>query len=78
MPKDTWQFRLDRDRERLLDEALAKSGYTNRADLVEGALRHYIETHDVFDDVKREISPEFAERIGTSEVKITMYPDVRH
>jgi DNA-directed RNA polymerase subunit beta' len=36
------------------------------------------EVYEVLEDIKREISPELAERIGTSEVKITMYPDVRH
>jgi hypothetical protein len=63
--------KLARAKEALTDEDMADSR------VIDAALEHLAESVENAEDVKREISPELAERLSTDVVRLTMYPQVR-
>jgi hypothetical protein len=63
--------KLARAREAITDEDMADSK------VIDAALDHLAESVANAEDVKREISPELAEKLSTSVVRLTMYPQVR-
>jgi hypothetical protein len=44
---------------------------------IDAALRHLVESHENLEDMKRDLTPDQAEALSTSELNSTMYPQVR-
>lgn len=41
------------------------------------ALRHLVESHGNLENMKRNLTPDQAESLSTSELSLTMYPQIR-
>lgn len=72
-----YSYPLNDERERQLDKLEAAVDANTRADAIDAAIAHYLESIDNLDEIKNEISPELAKKISTSEVSLTYYPQVR-
>jgi len=62
--RNCWQ------RRRVLDE-------DQDSKAIDAALRHLVESHENLEEMKRDLTPDQAEALSTSELSLTMYPQVR-
>jgi uncharacterized protein (DUF1778 family) len=77
MARDRIALRATDDREKLLDQAKGALDCDADAEVIDAALRHAVESVENLEAVKREVSPELAERLSTEEIRLTQYPQVR-
>jgi len=61
---------MNERREGLMQNGLKQSRFENKSDVVESALRHYIESIENANEDKDVATPEEARRWSTSEVKL--------
>lgn len=72
-----YSYPLNDHRERQLDKLEAAVDANTRADAIDAAVAHYLESIENLEAVADEISPQLAKKISTSEVSLTYYPQVR-
>lgn len=72
-----YSYPLNDEREVKLDKLEAAVDANTRAEAIDAAVTHYLESIENLEDVADEISPELAKKISTSEVSLTYYPQVR-
>lgn len=77
MGRDYIRLRSSTEREQLLAEARETFDVDEDSEAIERALRHAVESADALEDVKREVNPELAERLSTSELRLVHYPQLK-
>ena len=77
MGRDYIRLRSNREREKLLAEAKEVLDEDQDSKAIDAALRHLVESCKNLEDMKRDLTPDQAEALSTSEVSLTMYPQVR-
>jgi hypothetical protein len=70
-------MRSTADREKRLARAKEAVDVDADSKVIDAALEHLAESVENYNDVKKEVPPELAERLSTSVVRLTMYPQVR-
>ena len=77
MGRDYIRLRSNGEREKLLDQSKAILDVDQDSEAIEAALRHLVESKANLDELKRELTPDEAEAISTSELSLVMYPQIR-
>lgn len=77
MGRDYIRLRSNREREKLLAEAKEVLDEDQDSKAIDAALRHLVESHANLEEMKRDLTPDQAEALSTSELSLTMYPQVR-
>ncbi|AZH26846.1 DUF7386 family protein [Haloplanus aerogenes] len=77
MGRDYIRLRSNREREKLLAEAKEVLDEDQDSKAIDAALRHLVESHGNLEEMKRDLTPDQAEALSTSELSLTMYPQVR-
>lgn len=72
-----YSYPLNDERERQLDKLEAAVDTEVRANAIDAAIAHYLESIENLEKIKNEISPQLAKKISTSEVSLSYYPQVR-
>lgn len=72
-----YSYPLNDEREVLLDKPEAKTEASTRAEAIDAAIKHYLESIENLQDAADQLTPEQARAISTSEVSLTYYPQVR-
>lgn len=72
-----YSYPLNDEREKMLDELEAAADVNTRADAIDAAIRHYLESRENLQEVADELTPALARKLSTSEVSLTYYPKVR-
>jgi len=66
----TWKWRMNSEREKLIERAKARSRHTDKAAVVEAALRHYVESIENVEANRGDVTPAEAKRWATRDVKL--------
>jgi Arc/MetJ family transcription regulator len=77
MGRDYIRLRSNREHEKLLAEAKEVLNEDQDSKAIDAALRHLVESHANLEEMKRDLTPDHAEALSTSELSLTMYPQVR-
>lgn len=77
MGRDFIRIRSSTEREQLLAEAREVLAVDEDSEAIERALRHTVESAEVLEEVKRDVDPDLAERLSTSELRLTHYPQLK-
>jgi len=72
-----YSYPMNDERERLLDRLETETDATTRADVIDTAIRHYLEDKQNREDHWEEFTPEQLRLLNTSELKVSFYPKVR-
>jgi len=77
MGRDYIRLRSNREREKLLAEAKEVLDEEQDSKAIDAALRNLVESHANLESMKRDLTPDQAEALSTSELSLTVYPQVR-
>jgi hypothetical protein len=77
MDREYIRMRSTTEREKLLARAKETLGEDTDAAAIDAALAHLVESAENFEDVKREVPADLAERLSTDVVRLVTYPQVR-
>jgi hypothetical protein len=77
MDREYIRMRSTTEREKLLARAKETLEEDTDAAAIDAALAHLVESAENFEDVKREVPADLAERLSTDVVRLVTYPQVR-
>lgn len=77
MARDSLRIRMVPDREKRIERAKEALRVSEDSKAIDLALEHLVQSIDSFEDVKEDVTPELAERLSTSVVRLAHYPQVK-
>lgn len=69
---DTFEMRMNQDRELLAERALEKSRWGSKAEMTEAAWRTYLELIENVEENRDRVGPDEARRWATKDVKVVV------
>lgn len=72
-----YSYPLNENRERMLDQLEGATDANTRADAIDSAIRHYLQSVENYQEAADHLTPAQARLISTDEVSLTYYPKVR-